>query len=396
MESVPRRVEAAVEADLEEKMVFLAGPRQCGKTTVARHILARHPGAYLNYDAAEHRALLRAQSLPEGDQLWVFDEIHKMKTWRNWLKGIYDLHGRRHPILVTGSARLDAYRRGGDSLQGRYFLHRMHPFTLSELCGLPPPDIAGLPELPVNPPPDARERLADLMRLGGFPEPLLSASDRRAARWRLGYGTRLVREELRDLERVRDLDKVELLFDRLPIAVGSVLSVNSFRADLEVAFETVRNWIATLERLYAVFRVPPLGAPRIKAVKKEQKLYFWDWGRVEAEPARFENLVLLHLLRLCHWLEDVEGERAELRYLRDVAGHEVDAVVLRKGKPWLAVEVKVSDRPLDGNLRYFLERVHIPFAYQVSLAGTIDRRLPDINRCAVRQVPATRFLSNLP
>ena len=398
MLDLERRIETFVAADLSAKMVFVAGPRQCGKTTMAERLLAKEspPGAYFNYDVAAHRSVLRGGALPEAAPLWVLDEIHKMVTWRNWLKGLWDLHRKTHRILVTGSARLDAYRRGGDSLQGRYFLHRMHPITLSELCGLPAPDPSRLPELPSAAPPDATEKLAALMRFGGFPEPLLGGSDRRAARWRLGYGTRLVREDLRDLERVRDLDKLELLLERLPVAVGSVLSINSFRGDLEVAFETVRSWIAALERLYAVFRVPPLGAPRIKAVKKEQKLYFWDWSRIDDPAARFENLVVLHLLRLCHHLEDVEGERAELRYLRDVVGHEVDAVVLRKGRPWLAVEVKLADRPLDANLRYFLERVHVPYAFQVSLDGSIDRRLPDIHRTVVRQVPAATFLSNLP
>src|SRR5438445_9206127 len=163
-------------------------------------------------------------------------------------------------------------------------------------------------------PAGASENLEALMQLGGFPEPLLSGSDRAASRWRRGYGSRLVREEVRDLESIRDLDRLELLFDRLPATVGSVLSINALREDLEVAFETVRGWLSAFERLYAVYRVPPFGAPRIKAVKKEQKLYFWDWTRVEAEAARFENLVLSHLLRLVHHLEDNAGEKVELRY----------------------------------------------------------------------------------
>ncbi|MSP25009.1 MAG: ATP-binding protein [Myxococcales bacterium] len=323
-----------------------------------------------------------------------------MRGWRGWLKGTFDLHGREHAILVTGSARLDVYARGGESLQGRYFHRRLHPFTLRELCastGLAAEGVhAGIEELGGAAPKDVAEKLDALMRLSGFPEPLLSGSERRAARWRSGYGARLVREDVRDLETIRDLDKLELLFERLPAVVGSVLSINALRKDLEVAFETARNWIAVFERLMAVYRVPPFGAPRIKAVKKEQKLYLWDWARVDDEPARFENLVLSHLLRLVHFLEDELGERAELRYFRDTVGHEVDAVVLRRGKPWLAVEVKTGDRPLDSGMRYLLERVKIPFAYQVSLHGKTDTRVPDINGCRVRLVPATRFLWHLP
>jgi predicted AAA+ superfamily ATPase/glutaredoxin len=398
--AAPRHLTRAVADDLREKMVFVAGPRQVGKTVLARQLLAREPGAYFNWDVAEHRRALRAGQLPEPAGLWVFDELHKMRSWRGWLKGVYDLHGDEHPILLTGSAQLDLFRRGGESLQGRYLLHRLHPFTLHELCAPRPRDperaIAAVEALREAAPPETGDRLEALMRLGGFPEPLLSGSDRRAARWRLGYGARLVREDVRDLESLRDLDKLELLFDRLPALVGSVLSVNALREDLEVAFATARNWLAVFDRLYAIFRLPPLGAPRLKAVRKEQKLYLWDWARVEAEPARFENLVISHLLRLVHFLEDQLGEKAELRYFRDTVGHEVDAVVIRRGRPWLAVETKVADRPLDPGLRYLLERVRIPLAVQVALRGTIDTRPPDVNGCRVRVLPAARFLWHLP
>ena len=392
-----RRLQSAIEEDLDSrKLVLLSGPRQCGKTTLARQVIARRGGEYFSWDVPAHRKALREQALPTTAPLWVFDELHKMRGWRNWLKGLYDMHGARVAMLVTGSARLDVYSLGGDSLQGRYFLHRLNPFSFSELTDCVPAAPDALVALPKAPPSDAARRLEDLVRFGGFPEPLFAGSDRRAARWRLGYGARLVREDIRDLENLRDLDKVELLFDRLPATVGSVLSINALREDLEVSFDTAKHWLAVLERLYAVFRVAPIGPPRTKAVKKEQKLYFWDWGRVEGEAARFENLVLAHLVGLAHWLEDVHGEKTEVRYFRDVVGHEVDAVVLRKGKPWLAVEAKLDDRPLDGGLKYLLERYKVPWAFQVSLRGTADRVLPDIGGCHVRLVPAARFLTNLP
>lgn len=394
---LPRRLHPVLLEDLREKMVLLSGPRQCGKTTLAHQLLEELPGAYFNWDVAPHRKVLRELALPASAPLWVFDEIHKLRTWRNWLKGVYDLHHQRHAILVTGSARLDLYSRGGDSLQGRYFHHRLHPVTLSELEQVPLLDPGGgLPELAAPSPSSAQDRLVELLALGGFPEPLFAASARKASRWRTSYGTRLVREEVRDLESIRDLDKLELLFDRLADTVGSVLSINALREDLEVSFDTAKAWLGVFERLCAVFRVAPFGSPRIRAVKKEQKLYFWDWGRVEALPARFENLVMMHLLRLTHWMTDVHGERTELRYFRTVAGHEVDAVVLRNGKPWFAVAIKLEDRPLDAGLRYLLERQRFPHAYQVSLLGTADRRWPEINGCEVRQVPAARFLVNLP
>jgi uncharacterized protein len=384
--------------DLQAKMVLLAGPRQAGKTTLAQALIEKDSGAYFNYDVLPHRQALRALALPEDRQLWVFDELHKLRTWRNWLKGVYDLHHAKHPILVTGSARLDLYGRGGDSLQGRYFRHRLHPFTLSEALGVrasPDADPNAILAMDHGVPAGAADALALMMQRGSFPEPFLAASNVAAKRWRMSYASLIIREELRELEHVRDLDRVELLYDRLPEVVGSVLSLNALREDLEVSFEAVRRWVGIFDALYATFRVAPYGPPKIKAVKKEQKLYFWDFGRVTSESARFENLVLFHLLRYCHWLEDVHGERAELRYLRDVNGREVDAIVMRERKPWLAVEVKLDDAPLDRSLRYMLERAPIAHAFQVSLRGQRDVSVPNVGRATVRLLPAVRFLTAL-
>jgi predicted AAA+ superfamily ATPase len=364
---------------------------------LAEQLVARMQGAYFNADAAVHRRALREEALPESAKLWVFDELHKVRGWRRWLKGVYDLRHKRHAILVTGSARLDAYGRGGDSLQGRYMQHRLHPFTFSELLGVPEVDLVDdVPLLETRAPSNAQGALASLLTLGGFPEPLLRGSERFAARWRLAYATRLVREDIREIETFRDLDKIERLYDRLPALVGSPLSVNGLREDLEVAFDTAESWLSAIERMYAVYRVPPFGPPRIKAVKKAQKLYLWDWARVEDRAARVENMVMSHLLRFVHWLADLHGEKTELRFFRDVFGHEVDAVVLRKGKPWLAVEIKESDASLDPGLRYFVERVPVVHAFQVSLFGTVDRFLPEVGASGVRMVPAARFLASLP
>ncbi|MBI4265310.1 MAG: ATP-binding protein [Acidobacteria bacterium] len=390
---VERRIAHAIAADLPDTMVLLSGPRQSGKTTLVRGLVEARGGRYYSWDSPPDRLAIQKRRLDMERPLWAFDELHKFRRWRAFLKDLSDAFGRERELLVTGSARLEMYGHGGDSLQGRYLPHHLHPFTYSELCGLPFGEIAQIPALGTTAP---TRDLGDLLRLGGFPEPLLGGSDRRAARWRLAYGARLVEEEVASLEQVRELERLELLFDRLSDVAGGILSINSLREDLEVAFETVRSWLAILERLDAVFRLSPCGGPRIKAVKKEQKLYFWDWARCASEGARFENMLALHLLRAVHWAADVEGEKLQLRYFRHRAGLEVDFVVLRGRRPWLAVEAALSDSDLAPGLRYFVERARPDVAFQVVLHPARERRLPDIGPTRVQVVSAARFLANCP
>ncbi|MBX3126828.1 MAG: AAA family ATPase [Polyangiaceae bacterium] len=361
---------------------------------MVRALTAKRRGEYFSWDDPTDRRRIQKLELDFGAPLWAFDELHKYRRWRGFLKGLYDAHHRQHQILVTGSARLELYGHGGDSLQGRYFGHHLHPFTAGELARRKLVPLDQLPELPRTPVPT--DVLEALLALGGFPEPFLGGSERDAARWRLAYAARLVREDVRDLERTRELERIELLYDRLGSVAGSVLSINSLREDLEVAFETVRSWIGILERLDAVFRIAPYGPPRVKAVKKEQKLYFWDWCRAESPGARFENLIASHLLRLVHWAADVEGERLELRYFRTRMGHEVDFLLLRRGEPWIAVEAKLSEQPLDSGLRYLLERVAVPFAFQVHLHAGRERQLANVGSSRLRMISAARLLASLP
>ncbi len=393
--SCKRRIEQVISQDLMKKMVMLAGPRQSGKTTLALGLLKKNSGHYYNWDDDQHKELIRKGDLDQSSKLWIFDEIHKYARWRNWLKGKYDLYHDQHKILVTGSAKLDLYNRGGDSLQGRYYFHRLHPFTLSELQNI---KIANTIEemMLMENSPRKDSSLDDLMHYGGFPEPLFSNSENDAARWRIAYGYRLIREDIRSLENIILIDKIQNLYDQLPSTIGSPLSINSLREDLEVNFRTASNWIDIFDKNYVSFRVPPYGAPKIKAVKKEQKLYLWDWARVEKSSARFENLIAMHLLRLCHWFLDVNGKEYELRYFRDTEKREVDFIIMDKKKPLIAIEVKEAEQGLDSNLKYLLERVKIPYAFQIHLNGTMHKRLPDINGAQLWLMPAAKFLANLP
>ena len=367
----PRYLVAQLRQDLDRKMVLMAGPRQVGKTTLALSLPGAQAG-YLSWDVASHRERILKRQLPPS-RLWIFDEIHKYRSWRNWLKGLYDERRAGQQILVTGSARLDFYRFGGDSLQGRYHLLRLHPFSAKELA-------IGTPAA-----------MRDLLKFGGFPEPFLSGSEVEARRWSREYRNRLVREDVAGLERVQDLGNLELLALRLPDLVGAPLSVNALREDLQLSHKTVESWLRVLERLYAIFRLSPLGAPRIRAVKKVQKHYQFDWSLVASPPARFENMIASHLLKWVHFEQDAQGRDLELRYFRDSDGREVDFVVVEGTQPILLVECKWAESEVDRSLRYLKVRFPTAEAWQLSATGKKDYVTPD----GIRVSPALSLLNQL-
>ncbi len=353
-------------------MVFVAGPRQVGKTTFAR-ALPGGEAACLNWDAPDDRHRILAREFPPGD-LWTFDEIHKYRAWRDLLKGLWDARPDGQRILVTGSGRLDLYRFSGDSLQGRYRLFRMHPFSVAEL---------GM---------TTGAGILDLLRLGGFPEPWLSGSEREARRWSRHHRSLLVDEEMASLESIRNLGQVQLLLMTLPERVGSPLSIHALAQQLRVSHRTAASWIDAAERLYALFRIPAFGSAPIRAVARQQKHYHFDWTVVPDAAPRFENLVACHLLKWVHWRQDSEGENLELRHFRDRDGHEVDFVVTdARREPLLLVECKWSDGRIGGGLRYLRRKFPGAAAWQVSATGTKDYQSPD----GIRVAPAIRLLTSL-
>ncbi len=368
---ITRYLTDQIQLDLKRKMVFIAGPRQVGKTTFARSLPDSETG-YLNWDVPEHREQILRREFPVSP-LWIFDEIHKYRSWRDYLKGIHDARGREQQILVTGSARLDLYRRSGDSLQGRYHLHRLHPFSVAEL-GLETP-----------------EDLAALLELGGYPEPWLGGSEKEARRWSREHRNLLLHEELTGLEQVRDLGNLELLMLRLPELVGSTLSINALREDLKVSHKTVANWLDIFERLYAIFRLSPFGSPKVRALQKAQKHYHIDWSLVPDPAARFENLVAAHLLKWVHYQQDTEGLDLDLNYFRDTDGREVDFVIVEQRTPRLLVECKLGDAPVDKNLRYLKTRFPTAEAWQISARGSKDI----VDKAGIRAAPALVFLGSL-
>jgi uncharacterized protein len=370
-----RYLKKPVKEDLKSKMVFVGGPRQVGKTTFALTFLPepseKHP-AYLNWDDISVRSGLLKGELPGGEKLFILDEIHKFAGWRGLVKGFYDTNRSELSFIITGSARLDYYKKGGDSLQGRYHYYRLHPFSMTELNTKPTINDFNL-----------------LLKFGGFPEPCLRGEEKFWRRWQRERLQRVIYDDIRDLENVKEISLLELLAGELPNRVGAPLSVKNLKELLQVAHETVERWINIFERMYYCFRIPPYGPRRIRAVKKEQKLYLWDWSIIPDSGPRFENFVASHLLKYCHFMEDTQGFEMDLRFLRDTDKREMDFVVLKDKKPLFAVECKTGEKNINPSIFYFMERTQIPKFYQVHT----EKR--DYEKKGVRVIPFRKLIREL-
>ncbi|MDZ4678442.1 MAG: AAA family ATPase [Oligoflexia bacterium] len=369
-----RYLEPYIQSDLKEKMVFLGGPRQVGKTTVALNLLGNAKENYLNWDINEHRdSILRNELPPKG--LLVLDEIHKNKSWRRFVKGLYDKSKISHyrPILVTGSARLDYYRFSGDSLQGRYHYHRLHPLSLAEIKST------------------SQKDLMSLFELGGFPEPFLKGAKISALRWSREYRNRLIRDDIIPIEEISDLTKMELLLMRLPDLVGSPLSINALREDLEVSHKTLKRWLDILERFYGIFRLEPFGGIKIKSVKKESKHYHFDWTLIQDSRFRFENMIASHLLKWVHFKQDTEALELELKFFRDTEQREIDFVLCQNSQPTHFIECKFADDSISKTLYFIKNKYPNANVIQLHLTGKKDFISPE----GIRVMPAKSFLADL-
>jgi hypothetical protein len=329
-----------IEKDLRIKMVFLTGPRQVGKTHLALTLLKRYPnGVYLNYDNLKDRAIITGAAWLPAMELLVLDELHKMDGWKNFIKGIYDTRPSNQKILVTGSARLEAFRQSGDSLAGRYFSHRLNPLSVAEV-------------------PDPSEKTIDaLMSRGGFPEPFLAGTDLDADRWRMQYTDGLIRTDILDFERIHDLRAMQLLLELLRNRVGSPVSTASLAQDVTCSPNTIKKYLEILESLFIVFRVTPLHHNIARSILKEPKIYFYDTGMVRGDDGpRFENMMAVCLLKHVNAIEDYRGRRAALHYLRTKEKKEVDFAIVEENQPIRIIETKLSDDRPSASLRYFHEK----------------------------------------
>ena len=384
------------------QMLFLAGPRQVGKTTTAKTVASQSARSfYLNWDVQEHRRIILAgensvasecgfDTLSGSVETVIFDEIHKYPKWKGFLKGFFDLFADKCRIIVTGSGHLNIFKSGGDSLMGRYFLYRMHPLSVAELLN------QTLLEEEIRPP----QKLADkdfetLLTFGGFPEPFLAANKRFYNRWRRLRTDQLLREDLRDLSRIQDIGQVEILAENLINQAGSLVNYTTLANSINVSVDTIRRWIISLESLYFSFSIRPWSANIPKSLRKQPKIYLWDWSLVPDKGNRNENFIASHLLKAAQWWTDIGLGSYQLYFIRDKEQREVDFLLTRNNQPWLLVEVKSSGKAkLSPHLARFQEKTGAPHALQVVInynyikGDCFSPRHPTI-------VPAKTFLSQL-
>lgn len=378
------------------QMAFVSGPRQVGKTTVSMDLSE----FYYDWDNVNHREVMLAgpKSIARECGLDVltgkkpiisFDEVHKYSKWKDLLKGFFDTYGREVRTIVTGSSRLDVYRKGGDSLMGRYFLYRMHPLGVSELVG-----IHNWDELLRDPAPIAKEDFDALWNYGGFPEPFARRDDRFHRRWKRLRSQQLFKEDVRELTRIQELSQLEMLGKLLGARSGEPIRYSGLARNIRINDKTARNWVANLVSFHYGFLVMPWYRNLSRSLRKEPKWYLRDWSDVRDAGKRAETFVACHLLKAVEGWTDLGLGNFELRYIRDKDKREVDFVVIRDEEPWFLIEVKRSSRSLSPQLEYFQKSIRCRHAFQVVTAlDYVDADCFERNEPVV--VPARTFLSQL-
>lgn len=384
-------------------MIFLAGPRQAGKTTVSLMAKERFTSqfTYLDWDNLDHRKIVlegvaRVAAFAGLDKMApkvpiiVFDEIHKYGKWKTFLKGFFDTYKGKVNIIVTGSSRLDVYKKGGDSLMGRYFPYRLHQLSLGELGR------TDAREKEINPPFKSRNRdFENLFRNGGFPEPFIKNDTKFLNRWKTLRQEQLIREDIRDLSRIQELGQIELLAEILKHQAGQLTNYSNLANKINVSSDTIRRWIKTLQSFFYCFSIQPWFKNISRALIKEPKTYLWDWVNVDDPGSRAENFVASHLLKAVNYWTDCGFGQYALWFIRDKEKREVDFLVSRDNQPWFLVEVKLSEREgINKNLFYFQEKIKARHAFQV----VFDMEyIPQdcFKHTAPIVIPARTFLSQL-
>ncbi len=393
--------------DFGRQMRFITGPRQSGKTTIAKQFLSSTgcENLYYNWDNRKIRDRYFSDNhffssdiynvTPIGKKRWIcMDEIHKYPKWKNVLKDFFDSFGDEHGFIVTGSAKLDMMRKSGDSLAGRYFSFHLNPIVLSELLNtrsafsnkVKALDFIGQKLDSVRYHEDA---IASLLKFSGFPEPLLAANERFFNKWHSDYFERILREDLRDLADVEELENLAKVMSLLPERISSPLSINSIATDVKCAFATAANYIKALELGYLIFRISPYNRKIARAIKKETKAYFYDWTRIPDPSKRFENYIAVELKALVDSWSDSGHGKFSLNFIRDRDGKETDFLILNDDKPWLMIEAKQSRSEIEHHHSRNREALGgIPFIQVVRQDGIAEK----IGE-SLFQISASRFLA---
>lgn len=380
------------------QMVFLSGPRQVGKTTLAK----RFTSDYLNWEEKDARQLilkgaravgrtLGLEERHESGKILVFDEIHRYSKWKTFLKGFFDVYEERAKVMATGSARMDVYKRGGDSMMGRYFPYRMHPFSVAEVVdpSIPPEDTV------VRSPHEIDEaEWRALWEFGGFPEPFFRRQGRFLRKWRVLRTEQLLRQDVRDLTKSVELDQIEVLASLLANRTGEQLVMASLAREVTASEPTVKQWVSVLKSLYYGFTVKPYFRNIEKSIRKTPKWYLRDWSGIDDPGKRAETFVACHLLKAVECWTDLGFGDFELFYVRDRNKREVDFLVSRDRTAWFLVEVKKSDDRLSDALARFQAATGAKHAFQVVLDREYDGR-NCFRGSEPAVVPARTFLSQL-
>ena len=397
----------------QERMAFIVGPRQVGKTTLARMLQARRNSEdlYRNWDDLGWRrefsrdpygfidAFRPIQADQNDKPLVVLDEIHRHPQWKRYIKGLWDTRKDRIDVVVTGSERLDIYQRSGDSLLGRYHQYRLHPLSVREVVDPGSPgmgyELKNTLDAWLNvtgkPTTDVKEAFEGLLRWGGFPEPFLRQNTRRHRQWQKERKNLIVREDLRDLTRIQLLSHVEQLVELLSERSARILSMNSIREDLQVALDSVRLWIDSLKRLYFLYLIKPYAGTMARALRREPKAYLWDWSDIDDQGRRFENLMASHLLKWCNFADDLGYPELSLHFVRDKQKREVDFLITKEKEPWLLIEAKLSRKEPEKALSYFAEKLGVKEKFLV--VAKLDA--PGVSG-DIHVIDAPSFLSCLP
>ncbi len=374
---IKRLIQPQLKADLEKKILILSGPRQSGKTTLSKSLFDNYD--YFSFDDGDDRLKILKKEWNRTTPLLILDEIHKMKNWKSFLKGIFDKEGVRPRILVTGSAKMTAFKKAGDSLAGRHLNFRLHPFDLKELK-------------------ESKFKLSledsylRLQTVGGFPEPFLSGKKNDYNRWRRSHLDLILRQDAFDLEVIRDISSLETLIHLLSERVGSTVSTANLARQLSKDPKTIQKWISLLENLFVIFKISPYHQNISRSLKKEPKYYFYDSGLVRGdESQKLENIVACALLKEAHYLEDVLGYNVSLNFLRTKDGREIDFFIEVQDKNCWLIEVKLGDSDISPHFKSFSS--HFKNVRQVQIVKNLKREFS--NEQGVEVKKALPWLSEL-